>query len=797
MAEGLPQPGGTQRSQSKFIVFENFEKMNTQAARQGLSEKELAWLENLQPVAPNNLTTVPAPSASALANIIFSNPIIVTFDAVGTFSWTAPPGVTSVTYLVVAGGGGGGGVVGGGGGAGGVLSGTLTVIPGTVYPITVGSGGIGGAGVSPGTATAGANSVFSTETAIGGGAGGPSATNGGNGGSGGGGGGGNTGLITGGNGTAGQGNSGGSNNSETSSPFPSGGGGGAGTAGGNAASSTVSGAGGNGVANSISGISVTYGGGGGGGIETGGTAGAGGTGGGGAGGVNTASGGVGTANLGGGGGGGGTTGAGGNGGAGVVILSYTFAANKLIPEIFYADIGGTDYFIAFSVSGAGYAINISTGSIGNFAPDGTFSSSPDVTTWQASRILINDSQVGYCTFDGALFVQEGGVSPNITVTAGGSNYGAPPTVTISGGSGAGATAVSVVANGAIIAVDLTNPGFGFLPGDTLTVAFGTSPGSGATAHVTMTGKVVTSISIGKPGSWTATPTAGSHSLTFSGGGGTGAAGSATVVQSPNGFTVQSVQLTASGSGYTSAPTASLTVTGIGVTQPTFNVFVSTESVASIVLDTPGSSYTAAPNVSIIGGGGSGATAVATESGGAVNSLTLTSGGSGYTSTPTVTIGSGTGATAIAHVWPFVTAGTTLAVFQGRVWLAGGQLLQWSGTGSTYGGVAYDDFLAADASGSTLITAADLIHAITALRSLNNYLFIMGDQSVKQIGNISLDATGLDYAVHDPHAVVRPRHDLPALVHFVQPYFLVRQSERNLRRVRLQRAKALVRHGRNF
>ena len=57
-------PGQTQRNASKYIVFENFEKLNTQSIRQALSEKELAWLENLQPIAPNNLTTVPGPSIS-------------------------------------------------------------------------------------------------------------------------------------------------------------------------------------------------------------------------------------------------------------------------------------------------------------------------------------------------------------------------------------------------------------------------------------------------------------------------------------------------------------------------------------------------------------------------------------------------------------------------------------------------------------------------------------------------------------------------------------------------------------
>ena len=38
--QGLPQPGGEQRSQTKFIVFEGFEKMNYRlhAGERGLSE---------------------------------------------------------------------------------------------------------------------------------------------------------------------------------------------------------------------------------------------------------------------------------------------------------------------------------------------------------------------------------------------------------------------------------------------------------------------------------------------------------------------------------------------------------------------------------------------------------------------------------------------------------------------------------------------------------------------------------------------------------------------------------------
>ena len=85
-------------------------------------------------------------------------------------NWVAPPGVTSVDYLIVAGGGGGGHNIGGGGGAGGYLSGSgFAVTPLTTYTITVGAGGAGDTGSRTSN---GSNSVFSSLTAIGGGCGG-------------------------------------------------------------------------------------------------------------------------------------------------------------------------------------------------------------------------------------------------------------------------------------------------------------------------------------------------------------------------------------------------------------------------------------------------------------------------------------------------------------------------------------------------------------------------------------------------------------------------------------------------
>lgn len=477
----LPQPGGGQRSQTKFIVFEEFTKMNTQAARQGLSEKELAWQENLQPIAPNNLQIVPAAAASALANL---------------------PEVPSL--------------------------------------------------------------------------------------------------------------------------------------------------------------------------------------------------------------------------------------------VFYSVISGTDYFVAFTTSGSAFAINISNGAVNNFAADGTFSSAPDLTTWQAQRALINDISAGYCTFDGTLFVQSGQVSPNLTIESGGQGYASGAVISITGGSGTGAAGIAVTNGGTVIAGILTSAGIGYQPQDVLTASVASGSGSGAVLVAHMSGFPVIGLSLGNGGSFSS-PSAGTYALTFAGGGGTGAAGTATVVASGFVFTVQSVALTAQGHGYTSAPTVTLTVTG---NAPTITAQLGRETVTSVTVTSGGTNYATNPPVVFSGGNPSpAATASATLSGSVISSVTLITSGS-YKSTPKVFIGGGTGAVISAHVWPFIPPGSTLAIFQGRVWLGGGQLLQWTGTGASYGNVGYDDFLAADASGSLQITDADLVHAITALRSFNNYLFIMGDQSVKQIGNISLDSTGL-------------------------------------------------------
>jgi hypothetical protein len=102
-------------------------------------EVQLHYSSDLEP--PRELATISNPELAEETPETFSSP--------GATTWTCPAGVTSVT--VECWGAGGGGVIAapfppGGGGGGAYSRSTLTVIPGNVYPLTVGAGVAGGDG---------------------------------------------------------------------------------------------------------------------------------------------------------------------------------------------------------------------------------------------------------------------------------------------------------------------------------------------------------------------------------------------------------------------------------------------------------------------------------------------------------------------------------------------------------------------------------------------------------------------------------------------------------------------------
>lgn len=288
---------------------------------------------------PTGITAAQSLSGSGVDNIltVTLSGVFPNVDSLNTNLTISGLTITTpltLSYLIVAGGGGGGSYYAGGGGAGGMLSGNLSIVPGTSLTATVGGGG--------GWNSNGSNSIFDSTTAIGGGKGGDATSGGytwgigGNGGSGGGSsgkrGGGSNSTV--GQGTAGQGNNGGYG---VSSGFgdQGGGGGGAGTAGTSPTSGQRYPHGGTGLQSSITGSAVYYAGGGGG---NGNYAGTGGTGGGATAITNAASPNA-TANTGGGGAGGNmwpsTAYTPSNGGSGIVIIRY--------PNGYTASVGGLGY----------------------------------------------------------------------------------------------------------------------------------------------------------------------------------------------------------------------------------------------------------------------------------------------------------------------------------------------------------------------------------------------------------------------------------------------------------------------
>ena len=167
--------------------------------------------------------------------------------------------------------------------------------------------------------------------------------------------------------------------------------------------------------------------------------------------------------------------------------------------------------------------------------------------------------------------------------------------------------------------------------------------------VSRIGQSVASVTINNPttnGKYVSAP-----SVSFSGGGGTNAAG--TAVLDANGK-VSQVVITNSGSGYSSAPT--VTFGDVGVTgQATVAQGTTAEASATLAnvsagaltgtltITNGGSGYSSNPVVSISGGGGSsaGVTVTPTITNGVITAIAV-SGGSGYSSAPSISIAAPTG-----------------------------------------------------------------------------------------------------------------------------------------------------------
>jgi hypothetical protein len=304
---------------------------------------------------------------------------------------------------------------------------------------------------------------------------------------------------------------------------------------------------------------------------------------------------------------------------------------------------GTNKALTFSgvsgASGAAGLYDIVNGSIANprltgggsgyvtapavgFAGLTTFGSGASVTA------AVAGVTVGICTTTGQL--SSVSVS-NPTVNG---PYNNQPNILITG-DGTGATATAVRTGGVVGAtLTLTNPGGGFsaVPSVAITDPAGSGSGAAATARMGVDTAVLTAGGTGY---------AVNDVLTVAGG--TAFTTSTLTVTSVSGGVITAVSVSRAGA-YTVLPASPVAVTGGLGTGARFNL---TWKVAQLILGTGGSLYVS-PTVSFSGGAPTTpATATATASVIRVNSITVTANGSGYTTATAAVDPPASGTTALA------------------------------------------------------------------------------------------------------------------------------------------------------
>ena len=233
------------------------------------------------------------------------------------------------------------------------------------------------------------------------------------------------------------------------------------------------------------------------------------------------------------------------------------------------NLGLSNYLLAFEANGRGQYVKIDTGTVGNVAVNGTFSSSNvSVAQYKNERIFIGDPDKGLFTWDGTDIINVGSVG-TIGITNKGSGYTSAPAVIISSPNqtnGVQATATSTITANAVSSIFITNGGSGYTAAPTVTITGGGGSGATAIAQVLTFTKGALYIQVTNGGSgYNAAP-----AVTITGGGGANAAGTAIV----SGNAITGVIMTNVGNNYTSVPsvtidapptpTGNITATALGV-----------------------------------------------------------------------------------------------------------------------------------------------------------------------------------------------------------------------------------------
>lgn len=447
---------------------------------------------------------------------------------------------------------------------------------------------------------------------------------------------------------------------------------------------------------------------------------------------------------------------------------YTTTPPRTIVYQYAFNIGGSNYFFVVLDDGTALQVNTANGntttitSTANAFYSGTAGTAlPQAVQWGQLGIAIASQGVyGYAFWDGTLLYFPGSLSPGIFITNGGSAYSSAPGVSFSGGHGSGATATASISAGSVTGAGITNPGSGYLPGDTVKVTFvgGQTTGSGAALTA-----VLSALPSGSGGVLTpvfSSPGGGVNKLTSitltNGGSGYSTFATATWNYSA---TVGAWQ----GGNASGAPTINITISGgaitvVGLTNPAVNphgvwqpaggntpTITVTDNgggffVSSVTVTSGGSGYS--PSTTVTGSGGGSPVTQATFTpviaSGVITSVTVISGGKYGSNTPPTLAATDTAVTAtgIVNLMPFGISGTCIEAFQTRAWVGNGAVINFTAPGSP------TDFLSADGAGAFSSNDGFLKQQFVALKQSNGFLYLFGDSSINVISNVQTAGTPL-------------------------------------------------------
>ena len=152
----------------------------------------------------------------------------------------------------------------------------------------------------------------------------------------------------------------------------------------------------------------------------------------------------------------------------------------------FSNVGALPYLVTVQSDGSVWRTRTDTLASAQVAGPGT------ITALQISQIglsqfagaymiLVAGQPNGYFFIDPNFFYGPGTLAPGVTLNNGGSGY-TSPTASASGGSGTGATFSVASSGGSITSITMTNPGSGYVSGDTPSIVF-TGGGTGASASI--------------------------------------------------------------------------------------------------------------------------------------------------------------------------------------------------------------------------------------------------------------------------------------------------------------------------